>query len=136
VEAPIDGSVNNTKPQSNISSNLLICFQVSSSVGFHLSHFVTLSIIPLHDTCSNQTIYSKTNTKQSTPRPHFTPFCFFCAPKPIYTTPIINSCPTFFSLMFCGWLILHFGNIIFELHPFDLCPVFQKHNWGVKQHLG
>jgi hypothetical protein len=47
-------------------------------------------------------------------------------------TPIINLCPIIISLMFFGWLILQVffknGNIIFYLHPFDLCPLFQTNN--------
>jgi hypothetical protein len=45
---------------------------------FHLSHLRrTVHNVHLHHTCSKKVIFSKTNIKQCTPRPYFTPCCFY-----------------------------------------------------------
>ena len=74
--------------------------------------------------------------------PCFVPICCmpFCFDTSCQFNPLSNLCSVIFSLMPFGWLcsikpLVSDGNIIFDLCLFNLCPLFQEQNLGIKQEL-
>jgi hypothetical protein len=69
--------------------------------------------------------------KQNMPRPCFMPFCFN---TPYQFAPLLNLRSPIFGLTAFSWFIciylslFYYGSTIFDLHLFDLHPLFQECN--------